>query len=368
MSTISCPQCGTQNKSNAKFCAKCGVALPLPVAPPPRPPQPLPPAPQPRPQSPGPTSPPPATPAPRSQAAAPTQARPPITAAADSRKWLFITAGSLLTLLLALCIGGAVWWYFFSSPASLASTETVPPTAAAYVSPEPVEITPTTSQVEVVPPSPTAIPVETPVPVLFTSTPPPPTAIPTSAPTPTNESPSTPSPIVLFEDNFDTGIKSEWVLDNNASNLTGGQLVSSAPVTTQLPSDGSVWTDYRVSFDFAAGNNLTTLDLKMRWQDDQNYLVMKCAADSDGAPLSCDWHRFAGGQGTPIIATEFSLPQVGSVAVEAIGNKYRVVGTAGEQLKEFEDLVNTVASGGIVFSTTGQALYLDYFKVEALAQ
>jgi hypothetical protein len=194
-------------------------------------------------------------------------------------------------------------------------------------------------------------------------TPPP---LPSAPPAPTTPSPaSTSAASILFRDDFETNIKPEWVIQADNKSVVNGQLALDGASKISLNPGKTDWTDYTVSFATTAQTNLTDLSLWVRVQDEQNYLKMECARQTeDSAQLDCRWLRMAAGQLIPVPATNFALPQVGQIAVEIKGDVYRIIGPE----LTFTDLDQTVKFGGVTLEAQATPLTLDYFEVTSPSQ
>ncbi len=99
------------------------------------------------------------------------------------------------------------------------------------------------------PTSPTPEPTSTTPPSTSTQSPTPTsTFIPTNTFTPTITKTLIPTPVILFEDNFDNGLASDWVIKSGTYSITDGKLGVLGSEPLQISIGDQTWKNYKVSF------------------------------------------------------------------------------------------------------------------------
>jgi hypothetical protein len=257
---------------------------------------------------------------------------------------------SLVIVVLSLTAVGILWHLWPLLPITLANDEPIPtfvPTAITVATPlspsEPGEENPNVSspsntveaatipearsEADLVIASPTAnIVPPTDVPPTMTQP-----ALPTATPD-----------IRLFWDDFETGVKEEWNMRGNNFNSVNGKLTSNANL--EGAAGDHSWINYRVILNWQ--NIGQRLNLRVRVQDDNNYMEVTCNPPPTNRPNrspTCNWYKVINGERWQIPQTNFHLPQ--KVAFEIDNNAYRVLDVQNDRiLLTFVD--NTVSYGG----------------------
>jgi len=300
-----------------------------------------------------------------------------------------ILLGVSLAVVIFACGGFGLWYVFVSgtpptpTPTPTATTP-ITSTVAAVVpisstivnnpSPtlasSPVATAPTTAPI-VVPPTltPTLVVTtgtSTPLPTLLPSaTPIPPTATPAVAPViPLPTATPVITSTILFEDEFETGVKSNWTI-NAKTETVSGELVAQGAVEIYLGMGVPTWKDYTISLEFGSDSQVKQLVIFTRIQDEffSKYLDVDCQG-GDSPLLNCKWQRgFAITDRRDVLGTEFIIPQTTAITIEVKGQNYSVVGQ-----NNFLDNQNTAEFGGVglyIVSGDNKPFKLKYFRVVA---
>jgi hypothetical protein len=252
---------------------------------------------------------------------------------------------------------------------TVAATVATNPTAV--FTPIPIVITPTVATP--ITPTVPATPVSA-IPPTSTPLPLPPTPIP-ATPTATYVTPrNTPPPVatvapsaeVLFEDEFETGIKDSWDTTKVIkTEFVSGELVAQGTMQIYLGVGVPTWKDYTISLEFGTDSQVKQVVIFTRIQDSyfSKYLDVDCQGN-DSPLLTCKWQRGS----TPdirqdVLGTEFVISQTSSITIDVREQNYNVLGQKG-----FFDTENTAQSGGVglyLVSGDNKPFKLKYFRVVA---
>jgi hypothetical protein len=180
---------------------------------------------------------------------------------------------------------------------------------------------------------------------ISTPTPSPPTTALTNSPCP-----------VLFKDDFDNGVGSEWIREGGVFHMADGQLTHSGPRgTLWLGKKG--WTDVVVDVDVAeagCGGDYTAILLRM--QDTSNYMGVvianRCVFATGGIYI------IKKGQQTTLVQKQGDF---GHWRIEAVGKRYRVF-VGGQLLMSTSDDTSAAFTSGSVGIAMGSGK-LDNFTV-----
>jgi hypothetical protein len=234
MATMTCPKCGTPNRPNAKFCAKCraplsapsvGAAVPPPAAPPPPPVTPRqPPA--------APPPPPPVTPRQPPAPPPPPPRQPPQAARPAARRGLF-TRGRIISVVIGimlLCLCVVLAFALSRSSSLVAQLPTTPTFTQPIAASSPTPLTPSHT---LQPTTPASAPTSTATSTLTamasaTPTSKPPSATPTSTPTATQKPTAMPaaSPTTVQPTGIPTDTAAGSVLRPGESWRVGTQVMT----------------------------------------------------------------------------------------------------------------------------------------------
>lgn len=178
----------------------------------------------------------------------------------------------------------------------------------------------------------------------------------------TDTSRTAPSPTPdsrLFWDDFEAGIKPDWLMRGDNFNAVNGRLVSEGALTGGV--GDLTWTDYQVTL--KGWRVSRSVILRFRVQDENNYVEMQCGWVSKSTS-GCRWYKVSDGERKEIPATEHrNMPRRPSIELK--GSTYRVVELeTGQEIVRFVD--DTVSYGGITLMVQSGEFELDGFEVDPL--
>ncbi len=184
---------------------------------------------------------------------------------------------------------------------------------------------------------------------------------PTNTPLPTN----TPVPDnLLFYDDFDDGIKSDWGMKGSGFASVNRKLVlQNGRVETNVVGDSS-WENYKVTFVLDHQGHMS-IHISLRVQNPINYMQLKC--DRSSQWVKCLWFRVVDGEEQQIPGSKFTLHD-GLLSIEMHGNIYLTI-MNDEQVNRFVD--DTFNNGGFAWYAEqddygNRKLSVDAIEVEAL--
>lgn len=173
---------------------------------------------------------------------------------------------------------------------------------------------------------------------------------------------------VIFRDDFEGPLKSEWKAIENTSDdayaLVNDKLVIAGETSLAVGIGDRLWTDYQVDIsNLALSNTSSYMRVFVRMLDESNYMAFYCSLDKEKMHSACTWSKLIAGKNRAIPGAkfEFDVSTKDRAVVQVEGNEYRIL--ANDQLVlRFVD--ETLSYGGVGFH-----LYqaeLDYFEVLAL--
>ena len=158
---------------------------------------------------------------------------------------------------------------------------------------------------------------------------------------PDEEPTKTPDNLLFFDD-FETGISSEWEISGENFVSSNGQLVSYNYLEASVGDHN--WTNYSIEIkNFYVGEAHGGRVLVHR-QNRENYLALRCTYKDSSGCSKFHWVKVVDGQEIAIPETVFRHEKGFTLKIELDGNTYKTM-VNGEQVVRFID--STFSHGGI---------------------